>query len=154
MSQTGRKTDLLVAPNEQRRRLMASVRRSGTGLEVQLRLALHRAGLRYRLRGGRGLPGSPDLIFRKSRVAIFVDGCFWHGCRQHGTMPKTNAAFWKAKFVRNRKRDQMADRELAILGWTVVRIWEHELRADLSETARELRRVVRRLELRSTAPSE
>jgi len=79
-------------------------------------------------RRGSKLPGKPDFIFPKWRVAIFVDGCFWHGCPKHATWPKTRAAFWKKKIEGNRARDRRVNRELRARGWKVVRVWEHELR--------------------------
>ena len=71
--------------------------------------------------------GKPDFIFRQVRLALFVDGCFWHGCPKHGTKPKGNAAFWKNKFSRNIVRDRLVTRTLRATGWRVLRIWEHEL---------------------------
>lgn len=76
-----------------------------------------------RLDGSRGV--RPDLVFRPQRVAVFVDGCFWHGCPDHATWPKTNAAFWQAKIERNRARDESTDERLRRDGWTVLRFWEH-----------------------------
>jgi DNA mismatch endonuclease (patch repair protein) len=70
----------------------------------------------------------PDFVFPRLRVADFVDGCFWHGCPKHATWPKTRAAFWKAKIEGNRARDRRVNRELRKRGWTVVRVWEHELK--------------------------
>lgn len=72
--------------------------------------------------------GKPDFIFPKNRVAVFVDGCFWHGCPRHGTQPKTNAVFWKKKITANKARDRVVNAVLRQKGWIVVRIWEHELR--------------------------
>jgi DNA mismatch endonuclease (patch repair protein) len=119
---------------------MARVRRSGTTPELALRRALRRAGLPFRAKhGGLVLPGSPDLTFRRLRLAVFVDGCFWHGCPQHGTVPKTNTPFWVAKILRNRRRDRQVDRRLKLLGWRVLRVWEHDIRKDM-------RRVLRRIE--------
>jgi DNA mismatch endonuclease, patch repair protein len=134
--------------HEMRSRLMGRVRRSGTAPELDLRRSLHRAGYRYRLDGGRGLPGTPDLVFRKLRVAIFVDGCFWHGCRLHGTMPKTNTAFWKAKIIRNQKRDRKVDRSLRELGWIVVRVWEHQLKGELETVVSRVQEVLRHQNVR------
>ncbi|HZL77702.1 MAG TPA: very short patch repair endonuclease [Candidatus Limnocylindrales bacterium] len=71
--------------------------------------------------------GKPDFIFPKSRLAVFVDGCFWHGCPRHRTRPKGNAAFWRRKFSHNQVRDRLVTRALRKLGWRVLRIWEHEL---------------------------
>jgi DNA mismatch endonuclease (patch repair protein) len=83
----------------------------------------------------------PDFIFPKLRLAVFVDGCFWHGCPQHGTKPKGNAAFWRKKFAANVARDRRADRALRRAGWRVLRIWEHELaRKREAQLVRRLRR--------------
>ena len=71
--------------------------------------------------------GKPDFIFRKSRLALFVDGCFWHGCPKHSTQPKGNRTFWKNKFARNKARDLLVTCTLRAQGWHVLRIWEHEL---------------------------
>ncbi len=74
------------------------------------------------------MPGRPDFAFPARRVAVFVYGCFWHGCPRHGTLPKSNARFWREKIARNRERDREVNRELRRRGWRVLRIWEHELR--------------------------
>jgi DNA mismatch endonuclease (patch repair protein) len=72
--------------------------------------------------------GKPDFVFRKNRIALFVDGCFWHGCPEHGTKPKTNTEFWAKKIQRNKDRDRLVNSTLSAAGWQVVRVWEHELR--------------------------
>lgn len=89
--------------------------------------------MRHRFRGwkigcGTTLPGRPDIIFVRKRLAIFIDGCFWHGCRRCRTIPNTNRAFWLTKIEGNRKRDKKSVQVLKALGWKVVRLWEHELR--------------------------
>ena len=92
--------------------------------------------------------GKPDFIFRQVRLAVFVDGCFWHGCPRHGTQPKGNRAFWKKKFARNIARDRLVSRALRRAGWRVLRIWEHTLRwATKKKTneARLLRRIQKAL---------
>lgn len=71
--------------------------------------------------------GCPDFVFREEKVAIFVDGCFWHGCKRHLRMPASNAAYWQAKIERNRKRDRQVSRALRQQGWRVIRVWEHTL---------------------------
>lgn len=71
--------------------------------------------------------GKPDFVFIKLRTAVFVDGCFWHGCPLHGRTPKSNKAFWRVKFTVNTARDRLVDRTLKAKGWTIIRIWEHEL---------------------------
>lgn len=104
--------------------------RTDTKPETMLRSALHARGLRfrkdYRIRLGYGRADPrPDIAFTRQKVAVFVDGCFWHGCPTHGHVPKTNSGFWAAKFERNQRRDIANDTALAEAGWAVVRIWEH-----------------------------
>ena len=117
---------------------MAAVRRRGTAPELVLRRALHACGLRFRLDTSPGLPGSPDIRFPGARVAVFVDGCFWHGCPIHGSRPKSNATFWAAKITRNRQRDAEVDAALEGLGWSVVRVWEHDVKRDAVSVAQEI----------------
>lgn len=110
------------------RRSMQSNRPRDTELEVAFRAALHRAGLRF-FKHRRPLPGlrcEPDLIFPRLKVAVFIDGCYWHGCPEHASWPKTNEAWWRNKIEQTRRRDDRNDRALREAGWTVVRVWEHE----------------------------
>jgi DNA mismatch endonuclease (patch repair protein) len=117
------------SPSAVRSRNMAAVKRSNTKPEIAVRHALHAAGLRYRkdypLRLGRKLI-RPDIAFTRLRVAVFIDGCFWHSCPRHGEVPATNVGFWSAKLEANTARDREQNRLLADAGWFVVRIWEHE----------------------------
>lgn len=122
---------------------MAAVARRNTTPEIVLRRALHSCGLRFRLPASGTLPGSPDLAFVSSRVAVFVDGCFWHGCPLHGTRPKTNARFWADKIERNKLRDADVDRRLKELGWQSIRVWEHEILSDPSNATIRIWAVVR-----------
>ena len=93
--------------------------------ELLIRTQLHAKGLRYRLHR-KDLPGKPDIVFGPSKVAVFVDGCFWHNCPEHGTIPKNNREWWKEKFQRNRERDIRKDRQLKEMGWLPIHVWEHE----------------------------
>jgi DNA mismatch endonuclease (patch repair protein) len=96
--------------------------------ELRLRALLHARGLRYRV-GSRPLPEWPrtaDIVFPRARVAVFVDGCYWHGCPEHHRPAKRNADFWRTKITDNQRRDADTNRTLADRGWTVVRCWEHE----------------------------
>lgn len=114
----------------ERSKRMSAIRSKNTKPEVTLRKALHQLGFRYRL-GGAGLPGRPDLVLPKYKVAVFVHGCFWHrhaGCKVAST-PKSNSEFWSAKFQRNVARDAKVSSELKALGWNVFVIWECELSA-------------------------
>jgi DNA mismatch endonuclease (patch repair protein) len=103
--------------------------RKDTGPELALRRAVHALGLRYRVDAPlplRGMRRRADLLFVGAKVAVFVDGCFWHGCPLHGTRPKSNSSWWAEKLAANMCRDADTDRRLAEAGWGVVRIWEHE----------------------------
>jgi len=107
--------------------------------ELQLRRALHAAGLRYRVDAPplQGLRRRADVVFRPSKVAVFVDGCFWHGCPEHGTRtPRANPDYWSEKVRRNRERDVDTDERLRAAGWLPLRLWEHQdLLAAASEVA-------------------
>ncbi|MBB4687363.1 DNA mismatch endonuclease (patch repair protein) [Amycolatopsis jiangsuensis] len=107
---------------------MSKQKSRNTGIEVALRKVLHAAGLRYRVhrRPITGVRREADLVFGPARVAVFVDGCFWHGCPEHVTWPKNNADFWRTKIETNRRRDADTDLRLQAAGWQTVRIWEHE----------------------------
>ena len=107
---------------------MKAVRQAGTDIELALRSALHRAGLRFRV-NRQIVPlcrSRADVVFMAARVAVFVDGCFWHGCPRHGTMPKQNTGWWQEKIAANQARDRRVNDVLAAAGWRVVRIWEHD----------------------------
>lgn len=107
--------------------------RRDTAPELELRSELHRRGLRYRLHR-RNLPGRPDIVLTRARIAVFVDGCFWHRCPQHGVLPKSNAEWWRAKLERTVERDREKDAALVELGWEPVHVWEHEDPADAADT--------------------
>lgn len=110
------------------RRSMQSNVGSGNQLELRLRRRLHAAGLRYRVdyRPVKNLRRTADIAFPRLRLAVFVDGCFWHQCPSHASMPKTNRDFWRAKLNRNVERDRETNEMLLAAGWSVLRIWEHE----------------------------
>ena len=107
---------------------MAQAVPANTKPELRLRQALHRLGRRFRVQYR--VPGLPrrsvDIAFTRSKVAIMVDGCFWHVCPQHASWPKNNAQWWREKLAANVARDRETDRRLEELGWTVIRVWEHE----------------------------
>lgn len=96
--------------------------------EWKLRAALVRNGVKGWKVTSRQLPGNPDFVFPKRKLAVFVDGCFWHGCPKCGRLPQTRKLFWRTKIVGNVKRDKRQRTKLRSLGWRVVRIWEHELK--------------------------
>ncbi len=123
---------------EQRHHCMASIRGKNTGPEIMVRKFLFSRGFRYRLNHPR-LPGHPDIVMRKYRTCIFVNGCFWHGhdnCR-YFVLPKTNTEFWKAKIERNRARDIEEQRKLASMGWHCITVWECQLKPAVRKQALE-----------------
>lgn len=110
---------------------MQRQRRRDTAPELALRSILHRRGFRFFV--DRVVVSSrrrADLVFPRARVAVFVDGCFWHGCPRHATWPKQNADWWRSKIEGNRKRDRDTDGQLREIGWLPVRVWEHEPAGD------------------------
>ena len=111
-----------------RSRNMALIRSKDTAPEIAVRRQLSAAGFRFRLHDP-GTPGRPDLVIRNCKLAVFVDGCFWHGCPRHYTRPHVRRAYWDAKLRRNRDRRSRILRELASEGWTSVEIWECEVKA-------------------------
>lgn len=124
-------SDLRFDP-ETRRRNMSAIRSKGSAIEMQVRRALHRAGFRYRLHR-RDLPGRPDITLPKYRLAVFVDGCFWHGhdCIQ-GHTPRTNTSYWGPKIERNMERDRVNRKALEGAGWQVVVVRECTVGADIA----------------------
>jgi DNA mismatch endonuclease (patch repair protein) len=121
---------------------MKATRQRDTPAERALRSALHRLGLRYCV-DRRPLPElrrRADIVFPRAQVAVFVDGCFWHGCPEHGSWPKQNASWWRAKIEANKRRDADTTAALEERGWHVVRIWEHD---PVSVAAEDVARIVR-----------
>lgn len=117
------------ASSDSARTRMSAQRSKDTGPEVAVRRLLHRAGLRYRTHVAPlpGLRRQADLVFGPARVAVFIDGCFWHGCPEHGRRRhRVNDWYWPEKIERNRRRDADTDTRLRAAGWLPIRIWEHE----------------------------
>jgi len=129
---------------ENRSELMSRIRGKGNK-NTELKLAaLFRQNRVTGWRRNYKLFGKPDFVFPSQRVAVFVDGCFWHGCPVHGRIPKSNKKFWREKISRNQKRDRKVSRTLRGLGWSVLRVWEHSL--SVKRTPATLRRIQRALE--------
>lgn len=117
------------ASSENARRTMRANKRRDTSVELAVRRRLHATGLRYRV----DYAADPtdrrrrvDIVFTKLRLAIYIDGCFWHGCPDHYVQPKTNVDYWRPKIARNMERDRESVEGLEAAGWTVLRFWEHE----------------------------
>lgn len=116
------------ASSAARRRNMQAIRSRDTTPERLIRRLVHAQGLRYRVaaRPLSDLRRTADLVFRPAKVAVFIDGCYWHGCPEHYVPPKTNAGYWSDKVARNMARDRDTDERLKGAGWLVLRFWEHE----------------------------
>jgi DNA mismatch endonuclease, patch repair protein len=126
-----------------RSEIMSRVRSGDTEIELVIRRLLWARAIRYRVRPK--LFGRPDLSIRRVKLAIFIDGCFWHGCPSHYTSPKSNADFWRKKLRRNMERDKLVRKELHRLGWRVMRIWEHQILASPYSVANRIERRVQNL---------
>lgn len=113
---------------EQRSYCMSRVKGKDTGIETSVRSELHRRGLRFR-KHVKDLPGKPDVVFTKTKVAVFIDGDFWHGYRFPAWEHKVSD-FWKKKISKSRERDTKSHRKLRDMGWTVIRLWQHDLERD------------------------
>ena len=118
-----------VLTTAQRSKCMARIQGKNTKPELYLRKLLWNRGIRYRLHYK--VPGKPDLAFPGKKVAVFIDGCFWHRCPKHYIEPKTRAAFWETKIQSNVERDRRNNSLLKKSGWTVIRLWEHEVEEDI-----------------------
>jgi DNA mismatch endonuclease (patch repair protein) len=128
----------------QRTRNMSSIRSKGNATTEVAFLAILRESKVTGWRRHPNLPGKPDFVFKKNKVAVFLDGCFWHGCPRCYRLPDDNRTYWKSKVTKNRLRDRRRNRELRSLGWRVLRFWEHSLES-LAERARVLSNLKRAL---------
>ena len=121
-------TDVL--SKEQRRKNMQAIRAKETAFEIMVRKELWKKGIRYR-KNVRDLMGVPDIAIKKHKLVIFLDSCYWHGCPEHGVMPKSNREFWEKKIKRNIERDTEVTSYYRSRNWTILRFWEHEVKQDL-----------------------
>lgn len=134
---------------EQRRKNMQAIRSSGTKIEISLAKALWRKGYRYR-KNCKNIPGKPDIVLRKYKIAVFCDSEFWHGKDFPSIVKRigTNKEFWKSKIQRNMKRDLEVTRQLESAGWTVLRFWETEIKKELAECIFEIEKNIEEAKLR------
>ena len=143
---------------EQRSKNMSAIK-SVSQLEETITKELWKRGIRYR-RNARSLMGNPDISVKKYKIVIFIDSCFWHCCPEHGSIPKSNAAYWQKKLNRNKKRDEEVNSYYREQGWTILRFWEHEIKQDLdnvidkiTEAIKEAKRIFIQANANSKKPS-
>lgn len=117
---------------EKRSEIMKRVKSTNTSIEIKIRKELWRNGLRGWRVHPKNVPGKPDIIFRRKKVVVFIDGCFWHGCPVCDRSPKSGNAYWENKISRNMARDRKYNELLINDGWSVIRLWEHEVTKDLT----------------------
>jgi len=120
-----------------RSEIMAAVRCKDSKMEVVFRKALWRDGFRYSKNSSKYF-GKPDLVLKKYKTVVFLDSCFWHGCKKHGTVPVTRQNFWKAKIERNSERDREVNRYYKKIHWRAFRLWEHDIAKNLDRSIRKL----------------
>jgi len=123
--------------------VMARILSRNTKPELAVRRELWRLGVRYRIHDAR-VPGRPDLVHGPSRIAVFIDGCFWHGCRKHYAAPRNNAAYWRAKVSYNRNRRRNVLRALRQRGWSPMRFWECEIEGGVAKVAAQIAQTIER----------
>lgn len=137
-----------------RSHLMSRIRSANTGLEERFTRLLRRAKIKGYARSPNGIIGRPDFVFRRHRLAVFLDSCFWHGCPRHLRMPRSRLSYWNKKIALNRRRDRRQSRQLRDLGWCVIRVWEHELKTPakvLAKISEKLRRRAKSKEILRTS---
>lgn len=126
-----------VHTKKQRSYNMSRIRGSDTKSEIRLRKSLWNEGFRY-TKNNKDIPGKPDLAFRGKKIAVFIDGCFWHKCPEHYNKPANNAEFWEKKIQSNTERDTKVNQLLASQEWKIIRIWEHDIRNDFENIKRRI----------------
>jgi DNA mismatch endonuclease, patch repair protein len=122
-------------------KVMSSIKASNTKPEMLLRNMLYNTGNRGYRKNFKDLPGKPDIVYTKQKVAIFINGCYWHGCEQCGWKPpKHNSEYWVNKITKNRQRDIAKKENLERLGFTVITVWEHEIKSDLGKVVQKIQK--------------
>ncbi|MCX6761115.1 MAG: very short patch repair endonuclease [Candidatus Nealsonbacteria bacterium] len=121
---------------------MRAIKSKDSLMERKIRKELSKLGLRFR-KNVSHLKGKPDLVFTKDKVAVFLDSCFWHGCKKHCRVPSSNKIYWKKKIERNRQRDAEITRSLKKDGWRVIRFWEHNLKANQEKCLAQIKRAIK-----------
>jgi DNA mismatch endonuclease (patch repair protein) len=125
-------------------KVMSAIKTKETGPEIRLRKALFKAGLRGYRKNMKGLPGKPDIVYTKKRTAIFINGCYWHGCERCGwEPPKHNTEYWANKIDKNRQRDLKKAEQLKAMGYVTVTVWEHEIKEGVDSVVEKLASILK-----------
>ena len=120
---------------------MSSVKSTDTKLEEEFRKELWSTGLRYR-KNPKGYYGKPDLVFKNKKIVVCIDSCFWHGCKTHLRLPKSNRKYWVSKIERNKKRDRVVNKHYKKIGWEIIRVWEHDILKDIKKSAKRVAQLI------------
>ena len=126
-----------VVSKKKRSEIMSAVKSKDTKIEIIFRKALWKKGFRYS-KNSKKYFGKPDLVLKKYKTVIFIDSCFWHGCKKHCRVPATNKKYWTDKINRNKERDSEVNKFYKKVGWKFIRIWEHEMNKNLSKTLQKI----------------
>ncbi|MFZ1977906.1 MAG: very short patch repair endonuclease [Bacteroidota bacterium] len=126
---------------KKRSEIMSRVKSKGSLMEVSLMNELTKVEMRFD-KHVKELPGIPDIVFRRKKLVVFLDSCFWHGCRWHGDIPSSNRVFWVNKISANKKRDRKVTREYKKMNWTILRFWEHQIKKDKAKIVSQISKVV------------
>lgn len=131
-----------IVSKKKRSEIMSKIKSKDSKIEIEFRKAIWKAGFRYR-KHPKGYFGKPDLVLKKYKIAIFIDSCFWHGCKKHCRIPSTRKTYWITKIERNKKRDKEVNQHYRDIGWLVSRIWEHDLKNDFNKIVTTLTKVLK-----------
>jgi len=129
-------------PKEKRSEIMSRIKGSDTSFEDSFRKALWKRGLRYR-KNVKGMTGKPDLCFPRDKIVVFLDSCFWHGCKYHCRTPKSNVEYWEGKIERNKKRDKEVTKFYKNNSYKIMRFWEHEVKENFDEILDKIEKAVK-----------
>lgn len=127
---------------KKRREIMSRVKNKDSKIEVEFKKSIWKAGLRYGKSSAKYF-GKPDIVLPKYKAVIFIDSCFWHGCKKHGSMPKVRIKFWKEKLERNKQRDKEVNKHYKKTDWKMFRIWEHNLRKNKQKIIDNLKNILK-----------
>ena len=131
---------------KKRSEIMSKIKSKDTKIEIEFRKAIWKAGFRYR-KNSKGYFGKPDLVLKKYKTVIFIDSCFWHGCKKHCRLPSTRKNYWIPKIERNKQRDKEVNQHYKKMGWKIIRVWEHNINKNLDKIIAKVNKVLNNVEI-------